>query len=97
KWGDSLIEKINAALVKSKYVIAILSANSVNKEWPQKELRAVLASEISSGDVKLLTLLKKEDEEVVNLSLPLLSDKYYMVYDNNPEVVANNIKSLLQR
>lgn len=97
KWGDSLIEKINAALVKSKYVIAILSANSVNKEWPQKELRAVLASEISSGDVKLLTLLKKEDEEVVNLSLPLLSDKLYMVYDNNPEVVANNIKSLLQR
>ena len=62
-----------------------------------KELRAVLASEISSGDVKLLTLLKKEDEEVVNLSLPLLSDKFYMVYDNNPEVVANNIKSLLQR
>ena len=28
-WGDSLIQKINSALVKSKYVIAILSANSV--------------------------------------------------------------------
>lgn len=41
--------------------------------------------------------IKKEDEEVVNLSLPLLSDKFYMVYDNNPEVVANKIKSLLQR
>lgn len=46
---------------------------------------------------KTFDLIKKEDEEVVNLSLPLLSDKLYMVYDNNPEVVANNIKSLLQR
>lgn len=46
---------------------------------------------------KTFDLIKKEDEEVVNLSLPLLSDKFYMVYDNNPEVVANNIKSLLQR
>lgn len=97
KWGDSLIEKINSALVKSKYVIAILSANSVNKEWPQKELRAVLASEISDGDVKLLTLVKKDDEEVVKTALPLLRDKLYMVYDENPEVVADKVKTLLHR
>lgn len=97
KWGDSLIEKINSALVKSKYVIAILSADSVNKEWPQKELRAVLASEISDGDVKLLTLVKKDDEEIVKTTLPLLRDKLYMVYDENPEVVAGKVKALLHR
>lgn len=96
-WGDSLIEKINSALVKSKYVIAILSAESVNKEWPQKELRAVLASEISDGDVKLLTLVKKDDEEIVKTTLPLLRDKLYMVYDENPEVVAGKVKALLHR
>ncbi|MCH5050924.1 TIR domain-containing protein [Pectobacterium aquaticum] len=97
KWGDSLIEKINSALVKSKYVIAILSADSVNKEWPQKELRAVLASEISDGDVKLLTLVKKDDEEIVKTALPLLRDKLYMVYDENPEIIANKIKELFHR
>lgn len=97
KWGDSLIEKINSALVKSKYVIAILSADSVNKEWPQKELRAVLASEIADGDIKLLTLVKKDDEEIVKAALPLLRDKVYMVYDENPEVVADNIRSRLHR
>ena len=95
-WGDSLIEKINSALVKSKYVIAILSADSVNKEWPQKELRAVLASEISEGKTKLLTLVKKNDEEIVTKALPLLLDKLYMVYDNNPDMVADNIKKRLQ-
>lgn len=97
KWGDSLVEKINTALVKSKYVIAILSAASVNKEWPQKELRAVLASEISDGDVKLLTLVKKEDEEIVKTALPLLRDKLYMVYNGNPNVIADKIKELLKR
>ena len=97
KWGDSLIEKINSALVKSKYVIAILSASSVNKEWPQKELRAVLASEISDGDVKLLTLVKKDDEEIVKTALPLLRDKLYMVYEENPEVVADRVRKLLHR
>lgn len=97
KWGDSLIEKINSALVKSKYVIAILSADSVNKEWPQKELRAVLASEISDGNVKLLTLVKKDDEEVVKTTLPLLRDKVYMVYDDNPAEVADNIRKRLHQ
>lgn len=97
KWGDSLVEKINSALVKSKYVIAILSANSVNKEWPQKELRAVLASEISDGNIKLLTLIKKDDEEIVKTALPLLRDKYYMVYNENPEVIADKIRELLHR
>lgn len=91
-----MIEKINSALVKSKYVIAILSADSVNKEWPQKELRAVLASEISEGKTKLLTLVKKNDEEIVTKALPLLLDKLYMVYDNNPDMVADNIKKRLQ-
>ncbi|WP_265693755.1 toll/interleukin-1 receptor domain-containing protein, partial [Providencia rustigianii] len=97
KWGDSLVEKINSALVKSKYVIAILSANSVEKEWPQRELRAVLASEISESNVKLLTLVKKEDEEIVKAALPLLRDKLYMVYDGNPEEVANGVRERLHQ
>lgn len=96
-WGDSLIEKINSALVKSKYVIAILSANSVDKEWPKKELNSVLAREISEGKVKLLTLVKKEDEEIVAASLPLVQDKLYMSYKDNPEEVAQRVQSLLSK
>lgn len=97
KWGDSLIEKINSALVKSKYVIAILSANSVDKKWPKKELNAVLAREIAEGEVKLLTLVKKEDEEIVAASLPLIQDKLYTPYDSNPEEVALKVQALLSK
>lgn len=95
KWGDSLVEKINSALSKAKYVIAILSANSVEKKWPLKELHAVLAREIRDGKVKLLTLVKEEDEELIQLSLPLLQDKLFMVYRNNPDELAEKVKERL--
>ncbi|MDV0597381.1 MULTISPECIES: reverse transcriptase domain-containing protein [unclassified Enterobacter] len=45
EWGDSLIGKINNALAKSKFVIAILTKNSVIKHWPATELKSVLARE----------------------------------------------------
>lgn len=96
KWGDSLIEKINSALSKAKFVIAILSANSVEKKWPLKELHAVLAREIKDGKVKLLTLVKEEDEELIQSSLPLLQDKLFMVYKNNPDELAKKIQERLE-
>ncbi|MFU9135368.1 TIR domain-containing anti-phage reverse transcriptase [Erwinia tasmaniensis] len=96
KWGDSLIEKINSALSKAKFVIAILSANSVEKKWPLKELHAVLAREINDGKVKLLTLVKEEDEELIQSSLPLLQDKLFMVYKNNPDELAKKVQERLK-
>jgi len=33
----------------------------------------------------------------VKTALPLLRDKLYMVYDENPEVVADKVKALLHR
>ncbi|HBW1516179.1 TPA: RNA-dependent DNA polymerase, partial [Klebsiella quasipneumoniae subsp. similipneumoniae] len=75
----------------------ILSANSVDKEWPKKELNAVLAREIAEGDVKLLTLVKEEDEKIVAESLPLLRDKLYMAYTDNASEVAARVHALLDR
>ncbi|RDL17796.1 TIR domain-containing anti-phage reverse transcriptase [Serratia fonticola] len=95
KWGDSLVDKINNALAKSKYVIAILSKNSVEKNWPIRELNSVLAREIKGGKVKLLTLIKASDEEYVQDKLPLLADKLYMVYNGNPAEVASRVRDLL--
>ncbi|HEC9537090.1 TPA: TIR domain-containing protein [Salmonella enterica subsp. enterica serovar Poona] len=96
-WGDSLIQKINSALVKSKYVIAILSANSVDKHWPKKELHSVLTREIAEGEVKLLTLVKEADEAIVAASLPLLSDKLYITYKDNPAEIADKVRALLNK
>ncbi|QPT15848.1 TIR domain-containing protein [Serratia rubidaea] len=95
RWGDSLTEKINSALARSKFVVAVLSRNSVEKEWPLKELNSVLAREIADGDKKLLTLLKEGDEELIQAKLPLLADKLYAVYTGDPIKVAQDLKALL--
>ena len=68
RWGF-INRKINGALAKSKYVVAVLSSNSVEKEWPLKELHSVLAREIAEGDKKLLPLVKEGDEELIKAKL----------------------------
>ncbi|HDH9122643.1 TPA: RNA-dependent DNA polymerase, partial [Escherichia coli] len=67
------------------------------KHWPKKELHSVLAREITEGEVKLLTLVKEADEAIVAESLPLLSDKLYMTYKDNPAEVADKVRALLNK
>ncbi|EGR4436958.1 TIR domain-containing protein [Vibrio cholerae] len=95
-WGDSLVAKINTALQKSKYVIAIISEESVKKSWPMKELNAVLSSEIGSGQTKLLPLMVGDGEALLK-QLPLLGDKLFVNFDNNIEEIAEKVKGLLRQ
>ncbi|MEH6446605.1 MAG: TIR domain-containing anti-phage reverse transcriptase [Oceanospirillaceae bacterium] len=93
-WGDSLVSKINTALQKSKFVIAIISENSIKKSWPMKELNAVLTSEISSGKTKLLPLIVGDSDALIQ-QVPLLADKLFVNYDNNLEEIVTKIEELL--
>ncbi|MEJ6531908.1 TIR domain-containing protein [Pseudoalteromonas sp. NFXS39] len=93
-WGDSLVSKINIALQKSKYVIAIISEESVNKSWPMKELNAVLSSEIDSEQTKLLPLMVGDGESLLK-KLPLLADKLFVSFDNNVEEIADKVETML--
>ncbi|TYW40908.1 toll/interleukin-1 receptor domain-containing protein [Vibrio cholerae] len=95
-WGDSLVSKINTALKKSKYVIAIVSDESVKKSWPMKELNTVLAAEISSKETKLLPLMVGDGEELLK-EIPLLGDKLFVNFNNNIEEIADKVEKLLQR
>jgi RNA-directed DNA polymerase len=95
EWGDSLTEKINLALGRSKYVIAVLSENSINKAWPLKEINSTLAREIT-GEKKLLTIVKGEHEKIFR-ELPLLEDKLYKSWNNNSDEIAKEIKQMLSK
>jgi RNA-directed DNA polymerase len=94
-WGDSLVSKINTALQKSKFVIAIISESSVKKSWPMKELNAVLSSEINTGHTKLLPLMVGDSSDLIS-KLPLLEDKLFVNFDNNVEEVADKVSTLLR-
>lgn len=96
KWGDSFVEKINHALGRAKYVIAILSSNSVGKSWPVKEINTSLAREIA-GKQKLLPLMVGDDKEIESFQdkMPLISDKKYLRWKENTSEIVESIKSIM--
>jgi hypothetical protein len=70
--GDSLIEKISIAIEEMEYVIAVISKNSINSNWVQKELNLAMTKEINGRRVTVLPLLIQQCE------LPkALRDKLY--------------------
>ncbi len=96
KWGDSFVEKINHALSRAKLVVVVLSENSVDKEWPKKELNASLAREVE-GRTKVLPLIvgTQAIAERILEKLPLLNDKLYKRWTGDSDHVAKEIRTLL--
>jgi hypothetical protein len=70
--GESIIQKISDAIKKTDYVAVILSHNSVDSEWVQKELSLAISREIAEEKVKVLPILLEK------CSIPeFLKDKLY--------------------
>jgi len=96
KWGDSLTGKVNEGLRISRYVIVVLSHNSISKPWPEREFNAALNMETSSGEVKVLPLLvgsEKGKKEILE-RYPLINDKKYLSWGSS---ISNIIDELLNR
>ena len=93
QWGDSITKKVNDALANSRYVIVVLSEAVLNKNWPQRELFAVLNLEASSGEVKILPLIV--GERTVLAKLPLLNDKAYLPWNNDPQPIVSALAKRL--
>ena len=94
QWGDSLPDKIGHALVQSKYVIAVLTGNSVEKTWPRKEINAVLTAEINSEKKRLLPLVYGNKKDILN-SYYLINDTAYEEWKNNPDEIADKLLRLI--
>lgn len=97
KWGDSITQKVNEGLSLSRYVIVVFSTSFVAKNWPQKELNAVLNLEASTGEVKVLPLLVGSQKEQADIlaKYPLLNDKRYLPWDGNLRKIIEALQSRL--
>ncbi|WP_052714259.1 toll/interleukin-1 receptor domain-containing protein [Paenibacillus dauci] len=60
KVGDSLIKKIENGIDDMEYLGVILSPNSIDSEWVNKEVEMALNEEICGRKVKVLPLLYKK-------------------------------------
>jgi uridine kinase len=88
--GDSLRRKIDAGLRQSKYGVVVLSPHFFNKEWPQKELDALVAREDGCSKVILPILHNFTHKGVANHSL-LLADKLAANTKEGIDIVALQI------
>jgi hypothetical protein len=57
KVGDSILQKINQALLYSDYVLAVLSNNSVSSRWVQEELQTAFAKNAEGAQSIIIPVL----------------------------------------
>lgn len=95
KWGDSLTEKINAALGKSRFFLAVLSVYSINKAWSKREFNSALAREIR-GEQKVLPLIVG-DKNTVLREIPLIADKLFLEWKGDAQNIAKQIREMKKR
>ena len=98
RWGDSITQKVNEGLSKSRYVIVVISPSFVDKNWPERELHAVLNTEASSGEVKILPLVvgDKNFLDQVRQKYPLLNDKLFISWNGDPQPIVKEALLRLQ-
>jgi len=96
KWGDSLTRIINKALADSDYFLAIISMDSITKSWPDTEMNSAIARQID-GKQKVLPLFIGSTDEIEKCKshYSLLADRYYKIWQNNPDQIAKEIQELL--
>ncbi len=88
--GDSLTQKIGDAILRTDFVAAVLSHNSIASEWVQRELQVALQKEFSGKRVVVLPILL----EPVAIP-PFLADKLYADF-TTPDKAESGIKSILR-
>lgn len=90
KIGDSLIQKIGSAIDNCDYVAVILSHNSIQSTWVQKELSLAMNRELSNKSPTVLPILKD------HCDIPyFLRDKIYADF-TNPEDFQKSFRRLLK-
>jgi RES domain-containing protein len=95
KWGDSITRKINHGLKNSRFILAVLTINYLNKPWAMQELESVLNKEISLKSTFVLPMLvgSREERQQIIDNIDLLRDKLHIVWNNDPEEI---IKKIIQ-
>jgi hypothetical protein len=91
--GDSLRRKIDDGLGQSRYGVVVLSHAFFSKEWPQKELDALVARETFGEKVILPVWHELRREDVARYS-PLLADRWAAQTVRGIDAVAHEIASV---
>lgn len=96
KWGDSMREKIDRGLAKSRYGVVVLSPNYIaeHKYWTKAELNGLFQVETVNGKTILPIWHNLTKKQVVEYS-PIIADRKAMTTASmTPEEIAAELKDL---
>jgi hypothetical protein len=94
--GDSVRAKIDEGLGHSRFGVVILSESYFAKDWPQRELNALVALESKSRKV-LLPVLHGINHQQAAHCWPILADKVWTSTEKGIQHVAMEIASAIER
>ena len=96
KIGDSLRQKIDKGVAKSKFGIIILSKNFIKKGWTNYELDGLITRSISNQQILLPIWHNITKQEVIDYS-PSIADKVARSTSvNTIEEIADEIAEIIQ-
>jgi hypothetical protein len=88
--GDSLRAKIDSGLAKSRYGVVVLSTAFFSKDWPERELNALVTLESSSRRV-IIPVWHGVDHDTVAKYSPILADRLACSTEEGLSTVARKI------
>lgn len=94
--GDSLKRVIEAGLKKSNYGVVVLSKYFFKKEWPQRELDALLEKEFSGKKV-ILPIWHNITANEVRQHSPLLAGRLAIRSDVGIDAVCEGVLQVLRK
>jgi predicted nucleotide-binding protein len=89
--GDSLRRSIDKGLEEARFGVVILSPNFLRKEWPQRELDALVARETGEGQPVLLPVWHNVTAQDVARFSPILADRLAVSTEQGVGAVAKAI------
>jgi hypothetical protein len=92
--GDSIREKIDEGLSRSRYGAVILSPNFVAKPWPRRELNALFALE-EGGTPLILPVWHNIDRATVLSYSPILADRLAANTNDGMDEAAKKIAAVV--
>lgn len=94
--GDSLRRSIDSGLAKSRYGVVVLSTKFFEKEWPQKELDALVSRE-DSLDKVILPIWHGVTEKQVRSFFPILAGRLAVSTNEGIDRVVDEILRVVKR
>lgn len=94
--GDSLRQSIERGLAGSRFGIAIISPEFLQKHWPQAELDGLAARE-AAGIKVILPVWHRVDEAVIRKQSPMLAGRLAATTDKGIDHVASELLRAIRR